>query len=84
MQQELRDRSPRDSAGAEGEAESSPGGQPMWLVTFAALFAAALGRGRDVATTVLERRSEIGIWMKALGASRRASPIFSCRATALR
>jgi putative ABC transport system permease protein len=43
----------------------------MWLVTFAALFAAALAVGATSATTVLERRSEIGL-MKALGASGRA------------
>jgi putative ABC transport system permease protein len=43
----------------------------MWLVTIAALFAAALAVGATSATTVLERRSEIGL-MKALGASRRA------------
>lgn len=43
----------------------------MWIVTIAALFAAALAVGATSATTVLERRSEIGL-MKALGASRRA------------
>jgi putative ABC transport system permease protein len=43
----------------------------MWLVTIAALFAAALAVGATSATTVLERRSEIGL-MKALGATRRA------------
>jgi putative ABC transport system permease protein len=43
----------------------------MWLVTIAALFAAALAVGATSATTVLERRSEIGL-MKALGASGRA------------
>jgi putative ABC transport system permease protein len=43
----------------------------MWMVTIAALFAAALAVGATSATTVLERRSEIGL-MKALGASRRA------------
>ena len=43
----------------------------MWLVTIAALFAAALAVGATSATTVLERRTEIGL-MKALGASRRA------------
>ena len=47
----------------------------MWLVTFAALFAAALAVGATSATTVLERRSEIGL-MKALGASRRAVGAF--------
>jgi putative ABC transport system permease protein len=43
----------------------------MWIVTIAALFAAALAVGATSATTVLERRSEIGL-MKALGASGRA------------
>ncbi|HET6142261.1 MAG TPA: ABC transporter permease [Candidatus Acidoferrales bacterium] len=43
----------------------------MWMVTIAALFAAALAVGATSATTVLERRVEIGL-MKALGASRRA------------
>jgi putative ABC transport system permease protein len=43
----------------------------MWIVTIAALFGAALAVGATSATTVLERRSEIGL-MKALGASRRA------------
>jgi putative ABC transport system permease protein len=47
----------------------------MWLVTIAALFAAALAVGATSATTVLERRSEIGL-MKALGASRRAVSAF--------
>ena len=47
----------------------------MWLVTFAALFAAALAVGATSATTVLERRSEIGL-MKALGASRGAVSAF--------
>jgi putative ABC transport system permease protein len=47
----------------------------MWIVTFAALFAAALAVGATSATTVLERRSEIGL-MKALGASRRAVAAF--------
>jgi putative ABC transport system permease protein len=46
-------------------------GSLMWMVTFAALFAAALAVGATSATTVLERRSEIGL-MKALGASHRA------------
>jgi putative ABC transport system permease protein len=46
-------------------------GSLMWLITFAALFAAALAVGATSATTVLERRSEIGL-MKALGASSRA------------
>jgi putative ABC transport system permease protein len=47
----------------------------MWLVTIAALFAAALAVGATSATTVLERRSEIGL-MKALGASHRAVVAF--------
>ncbi len=47
----------------------------MWLVTIAALFAAALAVGATSATTVLERRSEIGL-MKALGASHRAVSAF--------
>ena len=47
----------------------------MWLVTIAALFAAALAVGATSATTVLERRSEIGL-MKALGASARAVGAF--------
>jgi len=47
----------------------------MWLVTFAALFAAALAVGATSATTVLERRSEIAL-MKALGASHRAVGAF--------
>ena len=40
----------------------------MWLVTMAALAAAALAVGATSATTVLERRAEVGL-MKALGAS---------------
>ena len=47
----------------------------MWIVTIAALFAAALAVGATSATTVLERSSEIGL-MKALGASRRAVAAF--------
>jgi putative ABC transport system permease protein len=47
----------------------------MWMVTIAALLAAALAVGATSATTVLERRSEIGL-MKALGASRRAVGAF--------
>jgi putative ABC transport system permease protein len=39
----------------------------MWLVTLAALLAAALAVGATSATTVLERRGEVGL-MKALGA----------------
>ncbi len=41
----------------------------MWLVTLAALVAAALAVGATSATTVLERRTEIGL-MKALGAAK--------------
>lgn len=40
----------------------------MWLVTLAALVAAALAVGATSATTVLERRAEVGL-MKALGAA---------------
>ena len=40
----------------------------MWLVTLAALVAAGLAVGATSATTVLERRTEIGL-MKALGAA---------------
>jgi putative ABC transport system permease protein len=47
----------------------------LWIVTITALFAAALAVGATSATTVLERRSEIGL-MKALGASRRAVGAF--------
>jgi putative ABC transport system permease protein len=50
-------------------------GSLMWMITFAALFAAALAVGATSATTVLERRSEIGL-MKALGASSRAVSSF--------
>jgi len=39
----------------------------MWLVTLAALLASALAVGATSATTVLERRAEVGV-MKALGA----------------
>ncbi len=42
----------------------------MWLVTLAALVAAALAVGATSATTVLERRGEVGL-MKALGAGHR-------------
>jgi len=42
----------------------------LWLVSLAALLAAALVIGSASATTVLERRREIGL-MKALGAGRR-------------
>jgi putative ABC transport system permease protein len=40
----------------------------LWLVTFAALMAAALAVGASAAASVIERRTEIGL-MKALGAS---------------
>jgi putative ABC transport system permease protein len=40
----------------------------FWLVTLAAIIAAALAVGATSATTILERRSEVGV-MKALGAS---------------
>jgi len=43
-------------------------GTLLWIVTLAALLAAALAVAATSATTVLERRSEIGV-MKALGAS---------------
>jgi putative ABC transport system permease protein len=43
-------------------------GTLLWMVTLAALVAAALAVAATSATTVLERRSEIGV-MKALGAS---------------
>jgi len=42
----------------------------MWLVTLAALVGAALAVGATSATTVLERRGEVGL-MKALGAGNR-------------
>lgn len=41
----------------------------MWLVTLGALVAAALAVGATSATTVLERRTEIGL-MKAIGAGK--------------
>jgi putative ABC transport system permease protein len=40
----------------------------FWLVTLAAITAAALAVGATSATTILERRAEVGV-MKALGAS---------------
>jgi putative ABC transport system permease protein len=40
----------------------------LWMVTFAALLAAALAVGASAAASVIERRTEIGL-MKALGAS---------------
>lgn len=65
----------RQVAEGEGRILSRVSGL-MWMVTIAALFAAALAVGATSATTVLERRSEIGL-MKALGASRgRVSSFF--------
>jgi putative ABC transport system permease protein len=43
-------------------------GTLLWIVTLAALVAAALAVAATSATTVLERQAEIGV-MKALGAS---------------
>lgn len=77
MQQELPGtevRAIRQVAEGEGRILTRVGGL-MWLVTIAALFAAALAVGATSATTVLERRSEIGL-MKALGASQRAVGTF--------
>lgn len=47
----------------------------MWLVTLAAVVAAALALGATSATTVLERRGEVGL-MKALGAGNRLVSAF--------
>ena len=77
MQQELPGvevRAIRQVAEGEGRILTRVGGL-MWMVTIAALFAAALAVGATSATTVLERRSEIGL-MKALGASHRAVAAF--------
>jgi putative ABC transport system permease protein len=77
MQQELPGvevRAIRQVAEGEGRILTRVGGL-MWMVTIAALFAAALAVGATSATTVLERRSEIGL-MKALGASHRAVGAF--------
>jgi putative ABC transport system permease protein len=77
MQQELPGievRAIRQVAEGEGRILTRVGSL-MWMVTFAALFAAALAVGATSATTVLERRSEIGL-MKALGASHRAVGAF--------
>jgi putative ABC transport system permease protein len=77
MQQQLPGvevRAIRQVAEGEGKILTRVGGL-MWLVTVAALFAAALAVGATSATTVLERRSEIGL-MKALGASHRAVGAF--------
>ena len=64
----------RQVAESEGRILTHVGGL-MWLVTLAALFAAALAVGATSAATVLERRSEIGL-MKALGASHRVVAAF--------
>jgi putative ABC transport system permease protein len=77
MQEELPGvevRAIRQVAEGEGRILTRVGGL-MWLVTIAALFAAALAVGATSATTVLERRSEIGL-MKALGASHCAVAAF--------
>ena len=77
MQEELPGvevRAIRQVAEGEGRILTRVGGL-MWLVTIAALFAAALAVGATSATTVIERRSEIGL-MKALGASYRAVSAF--------
>jgi putative ABC transport system permease protein len=77
MQQELPGvevRAIRQVAEGEGRILTRVGGL-MWLVAIAALFAAALAVGATSATTVIERRSEIGL-MKALGASYRAIAAF--------
>ena len=57
----------RRVAESEGRILTRVGGL-MWLVTLAALVAAALAVGATAATTVLERRVEVGL-MKALGAA---------------
>jgi putative ABC transport system permease protein len=57
----------RRVAETEGRILSSVG-VLLWIVTLAALIAAALAVAATSATTVLERRDEIGV-MKALGAS---------------
>jgi putative ABC transport system permease protein len=55
---------------AEGEGSIlTHVGTLLWLVTFAALLAAALAVGASSAASVIERRSEIAL-MKALGAGR--------------
>ncbi len=77
MQEELPGvevRAIRQVAEGEGRIMTRVGGL-MWLVTIAALFAAALAVGATSATTVIERRSEIGL-MKALGASYRTVAAF--------
>ena len=56
---------------AEGEGQILSRVQSlMWLVTFAALLAAALAVASTAGTTVLERTAEVAL-MKALGARRR-------------
>ena len=56
---------------AEGEGQILSRVQSlMWLVTFAALLAAALAVASTAATTVMERTAEVAL-MKALGARRR-------------
>ena len=56
---------------AEGEGQILSRVQSlMWLVTFAALFAAALAVASTAGTTVMERTAEVAL-MKALGARRR-------------
>jgi putative ABC transport system permease protein len=57
----------RRVADSEGRILSRVG-TLLWIVTVAALFAAGLAVASTSATTVLERRSEVGM-MKALGAS---------------
>ena len=58
----------RQVAESEGHILTRIGGL-MWLVSLAALVAAMLAVGATSATTVIERRAEIGL-MKAIGASR--------------
>lgn len=58
----------RQVAESEGHILTRVGGL-MWLVSLAALLAAMLAVGATSATTVIERRAEIGL-MKAIGASR--------------
>jgi putative ABC transport system permease protein len=64
----------RRVAESEGRILTRVGGL-MWLVTLGALVAAALAVGATAATTVLERRAEIGL-MKALGAADRLVSAF--------
>jgi putative ABC transport system permease protein len=61
---------------AEGEGRIlTRVGALMWLVTFAALLAAAVAVAATAGTTVLERTAEVGL-MKALGASSAAVGVF--------